>query len=459
MPEPLEVVWTTKGMKGVLTELKTVSKAFQDAQQSADNAGGGSRSGGGRSGGSGNGSKRPPSAPPLPAYIRATMTKQDRLNQLLQQAQQAGHTPAQSALQAKIDKMNNAGSFGGRLQSLIASTRIGGGGGMGGAMPLVGRLAALAGEGAEGGPIGMIAVAATAAAAAIYALADKAAEAANKFSALEFTSGSQGIGAARLKSVGGAIGLDEAGIGAMAEAFHAKITDDPTGRAFAPHLGLTAGGHGPYGEQDYGKELLQGIEGLRKITDFAERERVARATGLTGALGLTKLSDSQWEKTKGDAAATSKIFDPDFARNAADFESSMGRLGTTTSNLEAAIGKSLLPMVTNLANGMADAIQKISGTANDHPDAVKGALGIFNPAFWGVALGEAFRNKFLHGEDDPAVAATNANTAATNANTSALGQPGVYGNGPRTGNAIPAGVAGEFLRHGLEKDGFHFGAF
>jgi len=469
MPEPLEIVWTTKGLKNVLTELKTVSKAMENAQSAANSAaskgrsstgggsGGSGGSGGGNSGG-GSRSSRPPTVPGLPAYARATLSKQDRLNQLLQQAQQGNNPTAVAALQAKISRSGGTG-FAGKIQSLIASTRIGGGGGMGGAMPLVGRLTALLGEGAEAGPIGMIAAAATAAAASIYILASKAAEAANSFSKLEFASGSQGGGAAHLRSLGNSIGMDGGAMGALAESFHNKITETGEGRAFATRVGITAGGHGPYGEQDYGKELLQGIEGLRSINNFTERVRVARSTGLEGALPLTKISDKQWAKVQGDAAVGKKLFDPAFQEQSADFTSSLGRMSEAGENLLIALGKPLLKDMTDFFNGVADAGNNLALFLNAHPglvqgmgDMFQGVQGIFNTI-----------NRFVGGSGSAAdehTAALDRNTKANDDNTSALsGAPGTYGHGPRLGSAIPSGLGGDNLRHSLEGSANRLGVY
>lgn len=477
--DPIEVVWTSKGLKNLEKDLDTVSQRLDDLGKKWDNLGGIGRGGGGggRSGGSGKGSgggsKKPlstkdlikpvPKVPGLPSSATVGQTRQERLVQLIQQANAAGNTTAAARLQAQLNKINSpnaSSSFSGRLQSLISSTRIGGKGGLGGAMPLVGRLTALLGEGAEGGPIGLIAASAVAAATALQHLATNAAETAAQFSALGFKAGGNGAETAALRSYGNAIGMDPSAIGGLAESFHNRITGDVFGRTYAQRLGINPGVGGPIGEQDYAKELLRAIEGLRKITDRTERIRVARATGLEGALPLTNLSNRQFSFLGKDQEVAQRIFDPQFQQNAADFQAAIGRAKEAADNLEAAIGKVLLPAFTELANGIANATNKLAAFANDHPDFVKGALAT-NPLTGPFALTKMLYDKLSGaGANDSHTDAVNRNTDALNRNTSAQGgTPGFYGNGARAGNALVPGMTGESLRRALEQDGFRTGPY
>jgi hypothetical protein len=448
----LEVVFSVKGLDKQITAFNKVAQAStQVAQTQQKNAN-----------------------KVADSYAKGPFSRLAGLQAQMSRATAAGDVTAQkdlSYLLARTQKQIDAAkpkSFGSRLASVVSTSRLNFGGGGGGISPLAGKLAGLVAEGGEGGPVALgvtaLAGAAVAAAGGLVALSQKAAEAANEFSRMRFATGSGAGTAAALSVLGGAGGFDAA---SLASSFNSRISSDPTAMAFAARFGIRNIG-GAYGNQDWGKQLLTAVQGLRNISDFTERVRTARALGLEGALPLTQLSNRQFGRLGQDAGLKASIMTPKFQQDAADFASSIARITDAVGNFVAALGKPVLHDLSDFFNGVADTINYLAQAINRNQNIIaffKDLAEAFAFQAIGNPVGAAGKMKDAFGDLSAQNQALDNNTGALDRNTSAINGmsgmiPGYYGlNGERGSRAIPDNIGGEYLRRGMEAGGFALGAF
>lgn len=313
-----------------------------------------------------------------------------------------------------------------RLETLIRTSRFN----AGGVSPLIGRTADLLGLGE--GLAGKLGVAGEALGLFTTAV-NTAVEAGNKFGALQNQTGSSSQTTGALSNLG--IGAD------AAKAFNERITSDPAAMAFAARAGIQ-NAPGPYGQQDYGKQLLDYIKYVRTLKDPVERLRAARAGGVDG-MALTSLSDNAFNQRIGsDAQQMGAAFNPQFTQQTAEFTNSTERLGESFTKLAAIVVGPTIDGFTKFTNEMTD-----------------------------LFTGRMSWKRFVTGEgedrygnaEDPQTKATQGLTKATQDLTGQIGiMQRQYGHGERADQAIPRGMnigSGYALRQNLHAGAMRLGAF
>ncbi len=380
-----------------------------------------------------------------PSGRRSDLAAVSNFNQRRNTGQGAGHHGAEEESSAingigqaivRNEKQlagKNPPPFEKRLDSLIRSTRLNGG--AGGLSPLGGQAADLAGLSEAGGPIG-IALAAAAKAAEMFAQAvSAAADNAAKFGQTQAASGSSGQTTGALGNLG--ISADQA------SAFNDSITHDPIAGGFAALHGIS-NAPGPYGNQDFGQEIVKALTSLHGMADQGEALRDARAMHLEEPYSrLKNLGDTAFNNRVGmDADTQAKLYGPQTAQGGAEFQNSQDRIGQSFSNLGTKISRPFMDAFTR--------------TNNEYADLFNGKMTLKR-----FATGE--------GEDqygnmtDPHAKAMDGLTKATN---NLAGKMGImqkqYGHGERTDRAIPAALGmgnGYQLRRNLQAHAMRLGAF
>lgn len=351
-----------------------------------------------------------------------------------------------------------------KIWQAITTSRFSLGNGGGQMMPLVGRT--LAALGPEGTAIAALAGGAIAAAKAVYDLANNAAQAADNFNRFRYATGSGTGTAAALAGVGGAIGMSTGALGSAASAFNARITSDPMAMAFASRLGVS-NIPGPFGDQDFGKQLLIAVENLRKISDRTERVRMARVLGLEDFSTFASLSDKQAGFLKGDEGTKARIFDPEFEQQSADFLASAGRVSEAMLNFFTALGKPVVKQATDFLNDLASGVNYLADVANKNGNKIlaffelgaailRGSIGDVGGAL------DSFKNAMgdFMSPGEALESALGENSRAMHANTKAIDAlTGTFGRGERLGRAIPPNLSGEALRQALELGGLRLYPF
>jgi hypothetical protein len=467
--QPIEIIWKTSGIDKVLSAVKKAEQSFVRLNKAAN------------------------------AYTGGMSSDLNKAASSLQSAASAINAAA-GKFSAAAKAVGGTGGAGGarggsrspkswsqKLNSLFMSSRIGmSGGGAGGMqiMPLVGKLASLL------GPEVMAAIAVIEAikttATALFDLTKSAAAAAASFDKFRFSLGSGSGTAAALKGIGGSIGVSPEGMAGIANSVQNAISSSSMGAAFAAGMGIR-NIPGPFGNQDYGKQLLRVIDGLRAIKDREERVRVARTMGAEGLLPATELSEGQYGKVKKDATISSAIFDAGMQQKSVDFLSSLNRVSEAVQNLMGALGKGFITRFTQFFNNLADAINKVAVWADKHRDLAEVLMKIAVPILAVIdiivralnALADAFRavraaiqgdygaaGKYAHQAmndlTDPNRAANdalNSNTNALNNNTDSTNKlTGTFGRSDRQARAIPFANE-EVLRHALVMGGVRLSGF
>jgi hypothetical protein len=477
-PPPLNVVFTTKGVAGLLTSLNKATKGFQSLNAAANGTGANSMAG--RLVASGNHLRSAAVAlTSVTANLRAAANalKSAGGGGSGKWAANGGMAPWKPPRIPALPK-----TLGQKLQQAFMTSRVGvgGSGGMQ-IMPLMSKLMALLPPQIQAAAMAIGAVVAVSK--AMFDLAEKTAQMGLAFDKLSLALGSSGATSAAVGAMGGAMGMSPESMAGIAEGINSKISSDSMARAVAARMGVQSIG-GFYGQQDYGKQLLSVVDGLRSISNRAERVQAARAMGATGLLGLAELSKGQFAKTQTDGALSSKIMTPEMQQQSADFVAATGRVGEAFNRLMMAIGKPMIAKFTQTANNVADVFNKLAELADAHPDLAGLIEKMMFPVFGAIAIIEniinatcdayralvAIKNGDMVGATalfkksgndllgrDSAMndlqGAIDRNTDATNALT------GTFGRSARTAAAIPSGVSGEYMRRGLIASGLNFSGF
>jgi hypothetical protein len=244
-------------------------------------------------------------------------------------------------------------SFSKRAASFVRSTRFGGGGGLGGAMPLIGKSMDLfLGSQAStalmeaAGPIALVATAAAAAAKALYDAAAQSAQLGKEFSALGFATGGNTGETAKLSVFSKVFGIDAGG---AAQALQDRITSNPMAMSVAAAHGVY-NLKAPFGNTDMATDLLKAIEAMRGMKTAEEKLRFARLLGIESTLSLTQVSNATFQSIKDDAALTSMVMDQTFQRRAAEFNAQAGRLGQAAQNAGVSVTKPVLPIISHITD-------------------------------------------------------------------------------------------------------------
>ena len=376
------------------------------------------------------GASRP--AKPVAVSVSGPNQRKPLLAAELAKAEAKGDTSRAADIRlaiARNEKQLRAGKpppFEKRLETLIRTSRFN----AGGVSPLVGRTADLLGL--DEGLAGKLGVAG-AAVGAFTAAINTAVDAGNKFGSLQSQTGSS-------SSTTGA--LSNLGLSASdASAFNARITSDPAAIGYAAKAGIS-NAPGPYGQQDYGKELLDYIKYVRSLKDPTERLRAARAGGVDG-IALTNLSDNAFNQRVGsDAQQMGSALNPAFTQQTAEFTNSTERLGESFTKLAAIVVGPTIDGFTKFSNEMTD-----------------------------LFTGRMSLKRFLTGEGedrygnaaDPHTKAVQDSTKATQDLTQQLGiSQRQYGHGERADSAVPRGMnigSGYALRQNLRAGQIRLGAF
>ena len=425
----------------------------------------------------GTGSPRASSLSARPTrFVSGPFQRQETLRQQMMGATATGNGRAEADIalaQARNNKqidrvMSGPKGLGARFMDVLKTSRFGvGAGGKMEMMPLVGRTAALAAEAlgpqimALAGPVGLVVGGLTAASSAAFALARNAAELGTAFASRGFAVGNLGAGG----SLAGMVGGDDAA--AKANAFNDAITSGGIGQAFGLQLGQFNIA-GPMGKIDKGSQYAAAVVQLReKYKQSPELAmRLAAGTNLTSSLPMAMMSDKQFAHTGMDAAAQSRVMDPKMLQQSIDYENSMSRTKVAFDNLGAALGAPLLGPLSSFANGLAEAVNFLSGGAKKDSGT---SLTTYLEMLGGGPLGALAAVRFGGRNDKPdeAISGKSAHTEATDKNTKALDNlagkiPGDYGSDPqgRRAAAMPT-AAGRGSSNGPmgTRDSYVHGAF
>jgi hypothetical protein len=303
--------------------------------------------------------------------------------------------------------MTGGGSFMDRAIGVLSSTRVN----LGGASPLIGQTARLLGIPMTGAA-GLGFAGATLALGAFVAMLHTATQRLGQFGdAMRLSGGT----AADVAGIGRFGFRGEAGAGA-AEGFRQRIATDPMAQMFAARLGIRALPE-PFGTVNNAALLNRAAEGLRRITDGEERLRAARVLGLESALRYIDVSPR-----------LSAILDAQ-----ATFEERLGKGAQS-------------------ANELAVATETLSNSWQD----LMGVLA--TPVIEGLADDLQSINEMLHGDfssatQDKHAKALEDHTRAMREHADAMKaffQPGQYGGGHYSQNAMPTGWSGDFLARQME---------
>lgn len=363
------------------------------------------------------------------------------------------------------------------VMNAISSSRFGGDG----IQPLIGRSSAVleaAGLSSElaglAGPVGIAVAATVELGKAIYSFSADAAKSGQELAMARYSLGSTGAQAARLQAYSRATGVDFVG---LAQGFDQRLQSDPRAAGIAGQFGAYSVPGVPHNEA---ANLLKAIEGLQRITNEEQRTRVARQLGLEAALPLTQASRGSVRQLGTDANLTASIMDPQFQKDAAEFNLAAGRVQGGWQALSGELSKSFFPIITPLLNGVADteyslaafmkgdfksaadygikALQEF-GTSKTNADIGFGGGGmnfLFNknkPFLKGSANGDG--SSGMTPEDNLA-AALDANTKAQIAHTRLVKE---IGGGEMSKKAIPSALRnGHFLSRESEVAALKLGA-
>jgi hypothetical protein len=433
----IEVVYSTKGMKALIDSTKKIARAFDMMNASA----------------SGN------AVNSFAVSMARGASYLEMASRNIRKAADDLKIAAQAFVRAKGKGSGPKGQqydFWKNFRQMILSSRFSLGGGGFQLMPLIGRFLKILPPQLQA--IGALGMTAVGAGFALKAFADRVAEVTESFVRLKLGLGSSNQTTAGLMNLGASIGLNADSIAGIAKGFQDAITNDPVARAFASRMGIFNIGS-PWGNPDYGTQLLRAIEELRKISDPIERIVMARTTGLESVLPMTKISDNQWSKIKADFSVTEQIFNDSMQSKIADFLSSTGRFGQSIQNLLVSLGGPIIDDLTKLFNFLADTINSVASFAARNQNAVRVIYETMKAILSPFAYAAGKSADAVSGMNKELETALNKNTEALEKNTKVLGLiPGTFGRGMRNG-AIPEGVGGEYLRRGLEAGGFRFSAF
>ena len=384
---------------------------------------------------------------------------------------------AQARNQKQIDRVTAPGkTLGSRVFDVLKTSRIGFSGGKAELMPLAGKMFGLLSSGlgpeiaALTGPIGLVVGASVAAATGIWEMTKASAAASQQFTSFQMALGSSGQTTAALRGLAAGSGLSTGAMAGMADSLQSSITSDPLARVYAGRMGVQNYG-GAFGSQDYGSQLQQVIDGLRKIPDMQERIREARELRIPDAVALTLVSPRQKALDDSDNAFTKSAFSDTFNQNSIEFNKALARVDTAFTNLMAALSGPAIQNLTDFLNTTATGINVLNN-ALQGKDLGK-ALWIFGDIVTGIgdaltgnivgaaaSFGDA--HKAISDAANSQIAAINKNTDATNANTAKYPNTGVFGKGERLNNALPSTIGyngGYQLHKDIEAGGLRLGYF
>lgn len=329
-----------------------------------------------------------------------------------------------------------------RIGQAVMSSRIGMSGGGLQLMPLVGRVLAVLGP--VGAGLAAAGGAALAAGKSLFDMAKAAADAGTALNSIHLTSGGTAGESAQLSTYGKALGID---LGAMSREFADTISKGGAGTVFAGNAGITD--FGTFDTTNKANKLLKWLEHLQKLPE-EEAIREARATHTEGLLPARQLSaQTNQNLLVNDPALKSRILDPQFQKDALEFQVAMSRTGEAFGNLLNSAIKPFVPAITKFFDGLTDTLNRLASSINDNGNRIKGTLemigGILEVIYGDPATGardikDAWKD--LHTDpnkkksDDKQTSAQDRHTAAMEAHTLAL-KNGIFGGGERIRGAVP----------------------
>jgi hypothetical protein len=343
----------------------------------------------------------------------------------------------------RAQRLLGGSSWGQRVSNLVSTTRFGGGGALGGAMPLVGRTAAAVGGEALAGPLG-IAIAAVSAFAAVL---NSATGAAGEFRRATTLTGGTAAQTAAIAAMGIAPGQQAGAAAGLRE----KLSTSGSAVMFAQRfLGI-----GPQMPRGFGGEVNEArllelaqkrLRGLVDEGRVTEALIVARELNLEGMLDEAMVTRRLRDARDRDAAAQSKVFEAN-AQVFRDLESETTRAGMAISTLGVAIAGLAAPSVTEAAGNLADFVNRFRDFRQWQLDIVKNA-----PAWLGGGGGKG------QTPEEKAAAAQEKNTEALDNNTRMM-RDTMAGGGPLAQGALPAHARGPGAARAMELDRFKLGVF
>lgn len=316
---------------------------------------------------------------------------------------------AQIALQRAQQRFQGP-TPGQRISRVLSSSRLN----LGPISPLLGQLAG-------GGPAGALLAAAGALRIFTGAVKDAAERARELGDAARISGGTAGE-IARLSGMGipgGEIAGRAAGLR------QASLT--PYGQVARARLGLAPAVPRPYGSTNEAQALQETLKALRNVTDAEEQLRLARMLQVEDLLKYVNVTKNVQQAQDEIGKTTEAIFNPQAAQEANDLAANWKLVKDAASNLVGIFNAGFIPTLNDFLHNTAVWLNDVAKW-----------LGIDIPNATGKA-------------------AAALNGAADNF-ARALDQ-GLFGAGARARSAIGAGMQGEFLRHALQGQTLHMGAF
>jgi hypothetical protein len=265
-----------------------------------------------------------------------------------------------------------------------------------------------------------------------------------QFSQAAFTSGGTIEETARLKTLGGSLGMSAGDMAQMARGFAQAVGTDPlAGGVAAQHGVYDYDPRGVYGNTDKAGELTKAIQIIMNDKSDSDAIRLARLWNIEGALALRNLSEGTRGMLAIDAKISAQVNDKQSQRQAQEFYTNLQRAGDGLENLLAAGIEPLIPILTEFIGLFATIVQGLSG-----------ALKWVNQyTTWGMMA------KGLDAAHSP-TRALDANTHATIQNTAVImgHTRAIYGGGSRAQKIIPTGWGGYPLQKGLQDGSLRMGA-
>ena len=218
---------------------------------------------------------------------------------------------------------------------------------------------------------------------------------------------------------------------------------------------------------------------------FDDQERQARMTNTEDSMPLMSMSEKQWQITKQQGIAQSKIMEG-MGGTSTDYQQSLSGLSASADNLKAALGAPLLTPLTLFTNGLSDATNRLAKIAAGQDDptmtgnalnkglvaGLQGGLSSAGGPFATIANQLAFTSAagsagdaYVKAKDDALKKNTDShdrNTAATTKLGSALqGTFGVQDTTGRRAGAFPEAIGpqnplarADFFAHGRQLGAF-----
>lgn len=338
-----------------------------------------------------------------------------------------------------------------RFTSVLATSRFGAGGRLGGLQPLVGRTAAALGVDAEAlGPLGLAAGALL----GFTASVQRAAAAASEFGNARLMSGGTNAQIGAL----GAMGVPAGEIAGRAAALRERLSTDPYAMMFGGRVGLGPRLGRPFGNVNEAGDLQTGYQKLRNLRNNPDEQlRTARALDMDDQLNRLNVSDRYWNSQERSGRVSARVFDDRFQQDSRDFQSGMGTAGEGIKNVNGALIKGAVGFFANVARGYGDWLNDTAKTIEDdrspqprffwRPRSADAHVTRDKDGRFRLSMPPAPGDASPGGKADPVKAATDKNTAAIQDLTVAIKT--ILNGGPRGTNAILPALENEQNREAM----------